>query len=57
VGERFVVRGRITCSLGLPKYGKLEILEFNDATKTVTFRVLINENCGFRSLEPGLPER
>lgn len=57
VGERYVLRGRITCALGLPKYGKMEVLEFDDAARTVTFRVLINDNCGFRSLEPGLPER
>jgi hypothetical protein len=59
VGERYVVRGRITqaCQLGVPKYAKLEILEFNDARGIVTFRILANDNCGFRSLEPGLPDR
>src|SRR5688500_6725355 len=31
IGERFVVRSRVTCSVGVPKYAKLEILEFNDA--------------------------
>jgi hypothetical protein len=58
VGDRFVVRSRITClSIGLPKYAKLEVLNFNPAEKTVTFRVLTDENCGYRGLEPGLPER
>jgi hypothetical protein len=57
VGERYVVRSRITCNLGVPKYAKLEILEFNDALRIMTFRVLANDNCGFRSLEPGLPDR
>ena len=56
-GERYVVRGRITCvSIGVPKYGKIEILSFDDAARTVTFRILTNENCGFKSLEPGLPD-
>ena len=57
-GQRYVVRSRITCTtLGVPKYGKMEILEFNEAARIVTFRILVNDNCGFRSLEPGLPDR
>ena len=57
VGKRFVVRSRITCNLGVPKYAKLEILTFDETIHLVTFRVLANDNCGFRSLEPGLPDR
>ena len=57
VGDRFVVRGRVTCNLGLTKYGKIEILQLDDVARTVTFRILIDDNCGFRSLEPGVPER
>jgi hypothetical protein len=57
VGERYVVRGRVTCAIGVPKYAKMEILEFDDAERIVVFRILTNDNCGFRSLEPGLPER
>jgi hypothetical protein len=56
VGERYVVRGRVTCSIGVPKYAKLEIVSFDDAARTVTFRILIDDNCGFRGLEPGLPD-
>ena len=56
-GERYVVRSRVTCNLGVPKYAKIEVLEFNDALGIMTFRVLVNDNCGFRSLEPGLPDR
>ena len=57
VGQRYVVRSRITCQIGVPKYAKMEILQFNDVTRIVTFRILVNDNCGFRSLEPGLPDR
>jgi len=57
VGDRFVVRSRIVCNIGVPKYGKLEVTNFDPVGKTVTFRVLINENCGFKGLEPGLPDR
>ncbi|MGN6393606.1 MAG: hypothetical protein ACTHM9_15370 [Gemmatimonadales bacterium] len=55
VGQRYVVRSRVVCSaLGVPLYGKLEILSFQDST--VTFRVLADLNCGFRDLLPGLPK-
>ncbi len=58
VGERYVVRSRVTCvNLGVPKYAKIEILQFDDIARIVTFRILANDNCGFRSLEPGLPDR
>jgi hypothetical protein len=56
IGDRFFVRGRITCTLGLPKYAKMEILQFDDVARKVAFRILTNENCGFRGLEPGLPD-
>jgi hypothetical protein len=56
VGDRFVVRGRITCTLGVPKYAKLEVLSFDDVARTVTFRILTDDNCGFKGLEPGLPD-
>jgi hypothetical protein len=58
VGERYVVRSRVTCvNIGLPKYAKLEVVSFDDVARTVTFRVLTNDNCGFRGLLPGLPDR
>jgi hypothetical protein len=56
VGERYEVRGRVTCGIGVPKYAKLEILTFDDVAKLVTFRILIDDNCGFKNLEPGLPK-
>ena len=55
VGERYMVRSRVICTvLGVPLYGKLEILSFQDST--VTFKVLADKNCGYRDLLPGLPE-
>jgi hypothetical protein len=54
LGERYVVRSRVVCSIGVPLYGKLEILSFQDST--VTFQVLTDQNCGFKGLLPGLPE-
>ena len=55
-GERYVVRSRITCTIGVPKYAKLEVLAFDDVAKTVSFRVITDDNCGFKGLEPGLPK-
>jgi hypothetical protein len=53
-GDRFVVRSRVVCtSLGVPLYGKLEIIDFADST--VTFQTLVDENCGYKDLLPGLP--
>jgi hypothetical protein len=57
VGQRYAVRSRVTCQLGVPKYAKMEILSFDEATRIVSFRILTNDNCGFKSLEPGLPDR
>jgi hypothetical protein len=57
IGERYIVRSRVTCtSIGVPKYAKLEILGFDEVARTVSFRILIDDNCGFRGLEPGLPD-
>ncbi len=56
VGQRFLVRSRVTCTtLGVPLYAKLEILQFADST--VTFQVLADRNCGYKGLQPGIPEQ
>lgn len=57
IGERYMVRGRITCNIGVPRYAKLEVQGFDEMARTVTFRVLTDDNCGFKGLEPGLPTR
>lgn len=54
-GDRFMVRSRVICTaLGVPLYGKIQILFFADST--VTFQVLADKNCGYKDLLPGLPE-
>ena len=55
IGQRWFVRSRVFCSLGVPQYAKVEILGFEDST--VTFKVLADNNCGYKGLEPGLPNR
>jgi hypothetical protein len=53
-GDRLVVRSRVICTgLGVPLYGKIQILSFQDST--VTFQVLADKNCGYKDLLPGLP--
>jgi hypothetical protein len=55
LGERYIVRSRVRCSIGVPIYAKIEIIGFED--NSLTIKVLANTNCGYRGLEPGLPDR
>jgi hypothetical protein len=55
LGERYIVRSRITCGIGVPVYAKVEIIGLEDGS--IILKVLANENCGYRGLEPGLPDR
>ena len=56
-GERYMARSRVVCTgLGIPRYGKLEVLAIDATARTVTFQVLVGQNCGYNSLAPGIPE-
>ncbi|MBA3317054.1 MAG: hypothetical protein H0T50_03060 [Gemmatimonadales bacterium] len=55
LGERYVVRSRVVCGIGVPLYAKVEIIGFDD--NSLTLKVLANTNCGYRGLEPGFPDR
>jgi hypothetical protein len=60
VGDVFVARSRFTqtrCQVAaeLPRYGKFEVLAIDSQARTVEFKTLLNLNCGYRDLEPGLP--
>jgi hypothetical protein len=57
VGDRYVVRSRVTCNIGVPTYAKLEVVSLDDVARTVAFRILSDDNCGFKGLQPGLPDR
>jgi hypothetical protein len=56
-GDRYFVRTSVnTCSLlGVPLYGKLEILDIDTAAATVQFRVVGDQNCGYRGLKLDIP--
>src|SRR5919109_2366267 len=53
LGERYVVRSRVICDIGVPVYAKVEIIGFED--NSLVLKRLKNVNCGYRGLEPGLP--
>ncbi len=54
-GDVFAARSRIACFLGVPQYAKLQVIDFDDVNKTVRFAALSNTNCGYKSLQPGVP--
>ena len=55
LGERYIVRSRVVCNIGVPRYAKVEIIGLED--NSLVLKVLANTNCGYRGLEPGLPDR
>jgi len=60
VGDVFVARSRFTqiaCQVTaqLPRYGKFEVLAIDTLARTLELKTLMNGNCGYRDLEPGLP--
>ena len=63
VDSVFIVRSRPT-SFGcvfflgqLPRYGKFQVLDLDLETREITLENLVNVNCGYRSLEFGIPTR
>jgi hypothetical protein len=54
LGERYIVRSRVVCNIGVPLYAKVEIIALVD--NSVVLKRLRNVNCGYRGLEPGLPD-
>jgi hypothetical protein len=56
-GDVVAVRSRlVSCELGaLYYYAKLGVIAVDAGGRRITFEILGNTNCGYRSLEPGLP--
>ena len=59
VGQVMYVRSALPngCYLSIPYYAKLEVLSFDEAARSVKFRVLVDINCGYRGLETGIPTK
>lgn len=56
----FVVRSRATTQFciffaSLPRYGKFRVLAINQTDRSIVLESLVDLNCGFRGLEPGVP--
>ena len=59
-GTVVLVRSRPTlCSFGatLSLYAKLRVLGVDSTARSVRFEILVDQNCGYRGLEPGLPKQ
>lgn len=59
VDSKYYLRSSISnCTqYGVPNYGKMHVLSFDDSAKSITFEVLVNRNCGYKGLSPGTPEK
>lgn len=56
-GTRLIARSRVICvQLAFPHFAKIEVLAIDPVQRSVTFRFLANNNCGYQSLKPGLPD-
>lgn len=59
-GTELLAQSRLTaCSFGATAsyYAKLRVLAVDTVARRVDFEILVNTNCGYRGLEPGLPTR
>jgi hypothetical protein len=61
-GTVAVLHSRPTsCGFGLAAvyyfYAKLQVLRVDSVSRRLDFQILIDKNCGYRGLEPGLPRR
>jgi hypothetical protein len=58
-GGVFVARSRVTSLfcvfVSVPRYGKFHVLALDTTNRSITLEALVDLNCGFRGLEPGLP--
>lgn len=55
----YLVRSRpVLCAFGTFAYfAKLHVLAVDTVARRVDFEILVNSNCGYRSLEDGVPKR
>jgi len=59
-GADLLVQSRVTvCNFGarVSYYAKLRVLAVDPGARRIDFEILVNANCGYRGLEPGLPTR
>lgn len=55
----FVARSRVSSLycvyVAVPRYGKFQVLNIDPTARSITLQALVDLNCGYRGLEPGLP--
>ena len=58
-GTVAVLRSRpVSCVVGVVfYYAKLQVLRVDTLARRVDFNILVDQNCGYRGLEPGIPKR
>ncbi len=59
-GTVVLVRSRPTpCTFGatVSLYAKLRVLGVDSTARSLRFEILVDQNCGYRGLEPGLPKQ
>jgi hypothetical protein len=59
-GSVATVRSRPTnCLFGVTVYlyAKLQVLTVDTTARTITFQILVDQDCGYHSLEPGTPSQ
>ncbi len=59
-GLVFLGRSRVSSQFcgflgSLPRFGKFRVIAVDQGLRSVTFEHIVNVNCGFRGLQPGLP--
>ena len=54
----YAVSRPIPCLIGsVPLYAKLHVLSVDTAARRLNFEILVDQNCGYRGLAPGLPKQ
>ena len=59
-GDVFVARSRVSgppscIYIAVPRYGKFHVLAIDTTARSITLESLVDLNCGYRGLEPGIP--
>ena len=55
-GLAFYIRSRLICTnISAPIYGKFSVLSIDPLSRSVTLQVLVDLNCGYKGVTPGLP--
>ncbi len=59
IGTVFLVRSRassLACTIGsVARYGKFRVIDLDPDLRSIRLETLIDTNCGYRGLEPGIP--